>query len=206
MTTVALLCALFVVAQSTPVETPAGFIRVKVLGVMPTEQGKVVVLVPQGLTERQDTMLPIWIGDTEALSIQLRLEHKQYERPLTHDLFDAVLRDFGATLVKVHVDELRGKTFIGTVFLSHDNKVHEYDARPSDAIALALGNDAPIFVSKAVLRRAGITHEKQKSPPALPPAQPEPDSVKPSPSISPPPTPNTPRVPPSHTGSPLTPA
>src|SRR5262249_35428984 len=77
-------------------------------------------------------------------------------RPLTHDLMDSTLHELHAKVVKVQVDELRDGVFIGSIFVRSGNRVFRVDARPSDAIALAIGNHVPIYVARAVLDEAGI--------------------------------------------------
>lgn len=141
--------------KSEDASPPDGFVETTVQGVMATEQGKAVVLK----YEKEGVVMPIWIGDGEALSIQLRLERRRFERPLTHDLLDAIMKDLGGQLVKIHVDDLKSGTFVGTVFVRQGKRVIRVDARPSDAIALAIGNRVPIFVSRAVLEQAGVREQ-----------------------------------------------
>ena len=74
---------------------------------------------------------------------------------MTHDLFDAAIHALGANLYKVHIDELRNNTFIGRVYLVKGDRILDLDARPSDAIALAIGNHVPIYVARRVLEEAG---------------------------------------------------
>jgi bifunctional DNase/RNase len=112
----------------------------------------------------QGYRLPIWIGDAEAFVIDLRLNRRRFQRPLTHDLLDTIMQKLGGQLIKIHVDDLKSNTFTGTVFVKHKGKVIPIDARPSDSIALALGNRVPIFVSLDVLKRAGFKDEKETSP------------------------------------------
>jgi bifunctional DNase/RNase len=130
-----------------------------VLEVAETAQGNAVLLGNGG----EDLVLPIFIGGTEALSIRLRLDGERYARPLTHDLLDALVARLGGALWKVHVHELRGYTFVGKVFVRQAEQIVEVDARPSDAIALALGNKVPIFVSREVLVSAGISRSAVES-------------------------------------------
>jgi bifunctional DNase/RNase len=122
------------------------------VNIAPTPQGLAIVLGDKAGT----VLLPIFVGGTEAMSIELRMRQEKRERPLTHDLLDAVLRELRADLVKVHVDAVRENVFFGRVFLSHAGRQIEIDARPSDAIALAVGAEVPIFVASAVLQEAGI--------------------------------------------------
>ena len=128
---------------------------------MPTPEGLAVVLSD---AEDQNVVVPIFIGGTEALSIELRMRHEPPKRPLTHDLLDAMLREMRAELVKVHVDNIQDGVFYGRVFLKHGGRAIEINARPSDAIALAIGAGVPIFVAKSVLDEAGIYRESKKNP------------------------------------------
>jgi bifunctional DNase/RNase len=125
-------------------------------GIAPSEQGTAVVLTD----DEARTGLLIFVGGTEALSIALRLEHKKYERPLTHDLLDSVVKKLGGDIVSVRVDRLEDDVFYGSLLIHKDGRLFEIDARPSDAIALALGNSAPVYVSEAVLKQAGIDIQK----------------------------------------------
>lgn len=126
---------------------PEGFVEMFVAAIITTEGGPAVVLRDAG----KRRLLPIWVGINEAHAIQLRLDKKRFDRPLTHDLLDAVLDGLGGELVKIHVDDLRGDTFIGKIFVQRGKEVVDFDARPSDSIALALGNRAPIFVAENLL-------------------------------------------------------
>lgn len=145
--------------------------------VAPFPQGDAVVLADEGET----TILPIFVGGTEALSIQLRLAHEPFERPLTHDLVDSLLAELGGTIARVQVDELRGTTFIGSIWVRHDGRVIRIDARPSDAIALAIGAGAPIYVARSVLAAAGLSLPGPSPPPAGPiaPTTPAPATAPP---------------------------
>jgi bifunctional DNase/RNase len=131
-----------------------------VIAVGPTGDGDAVVLGDEG----RHTMLPIVVGGTEALSIRLRWERRRYERPLTHDLLDSALEELGASIVRVEIDDLVDDTFLATLVLRHDGRYARLDARPSDAIALALGAGAPIYVSRKVLARAGVTQGDDAGP------------------------------------------
>ena len=125
-------------------------------GIAPTEHGSAVVLAD----DTAHTGLLIFVGGSEALSIALRLEHKKYERPLTHDLLDNVLKKLGGDVVSVRVDRLEDDVFYGSVLIHRDGRLFEIDARPSDALALAIGNSAPVYVSENVIKQAGIDIEK----------------------------------------------
>jgi uncharacterized protein len=149
---------------------PPGYVEMKVLGILPTSQGDAVMLVD----DARRTMVPIFVGGTEALSINLRLGRRHYERPLTHDLFDTTVRELGARLVKVHVDDLKGQVYLGTIFVRQGDRIIEVDARPSDAIALALGNRVPIYVARSVMDAAGVPYDPAKGADREAPSAPEP--------------------------------
>jgi len=142
-------------------EPPPGYVEVAVLAVIPTPQGSATVLLGEADKRR---IVPIHVGGTEALSIALRMDQEQPQRPLTHDLLDAAVRELGGELVKVQVDSLRGGVFIGTVFLRKQGRILSLDARPSDAVALALGSRVPIFMAREVIEQAG-----EKGPGETPP-------------------------------------
>ena len=135
-----------------PPRPPAGYLEMTVLDVKGTVDGAAVLLVNQA----RSVVVPIMVGGTEALSIQLRQSKQRYQRPLTHDLLDSILHELGGSLVKVQVDDIRDGTFIGTVFVRKGNRVVSIDARPSDAIALAIGNGVPIFMAQRVIDEAGL--------------------------------------------------
>jgi bifunctional DNase/RNase len=141
----------------------AGYSAVSVAGVTQTEHGSAVVVVSP---ERKRALL-IFIGSTEALSIQLRLAKRSFRRPLTHDLFEAALDRLGARVESVRVDRVQDNTFYGTVVLREGNRRIELDARSSDAIALALGSGCAIRVANSVIDGAGVDLEQLGELPAL---------------------------------------
>ena len=96
-------------------------------------------------------VVPIYVGGTEATSIELRFLRRHYVRPLTHDLMDHMLRELGAEIVRVQVDDLKGGIYLGTVVVQAKGHHYTLDARPSDAIALALGSNAPIYLADRVI-------------------------------------------------------
>lgn len=125
-------------------------------GVAATPHGSAVVLTD----DAHDVGVPIFIGGTEALSIALRLRDERYSRPLTHDLLDDAVVKLGGKVVSVRVDKLVDSVFYGTVLIRKTGRVLELDARPSDALALAVGNAAPIFVADEVIDQAGISLDR----------------------------------------------
>ena len=99
--------------------------------------------------------LPIWIGAYEANAIQLALHEVELSRPMTHDLMKGMLETFNLKVTKVVVDNLVNNTFYATIYVvTPMGEERQIDSRPSDAIALALRMNAPIFVAKDVVERA----------------------------------------------------
>lgn len=99
--------------------------------------------------------LPIWIGPQEANAIVLEIEQVPTPRPMTHDLIKNILEGMNATVARVVVNDLKESTFYATLFLTVDGQEVRIDARPSDAIAVALRVQAPIYVTQDVIERAG---------------------------------------------------
>jgi len=108
-------------------------------------------------------VLPIWVGVFEANAIALQIENVTTPRPMTHDLLKNVIADLRASIQKIVVSDLKDNTFFALIYLSVGGEVMAIDARPSDAIALALRARAPIFVEEAVIDHAktvDLTPEK----------------------------------------------
>ena len=101
-----------------------------------------------------DIVLPIWVGIFEANAIALELEKTTTPRPMTHDLLQNLARGLNAQVNKVVVSELRDDTFYAVIWLDHAGETVTLDARPSDAIALALRWDCPIYVNREVLENS----------------------------------------------------
>ena len=104
-----------------------------------------------------DTVLPIWVGIFEANAIALELEKTATPRPMTHDLLQNMARGLNAQVQKVVVSELRDDTFYAVIWMDHAGETVAMDARPSDAIALALRWDCPIYVNREVLEQSKRT-------------------------------------------------
>ncbi len=105
--------------------------------------------------------LPIIIGAFEAQAIALEIEGIKPPRPLTHDLLKQVIDNLGATVVEVVVDELRENTFYAKIILEISALTNEIDSRPSDAIALAVRTQAPIFVAESVMQIAAFVPSEE---------------------------------------------
>jgi bifunctional DNase/RNase len=112
--------------------------------------------------EERKTFVPIWIGPAEAVSIQMELDKKPSPRPMTHDLITNMLRDLGIQLVKVTVNDFADQVYYASLHLQMPGgaQVQEIDARPSDAIALALRSHCRILVASEVAERTGIQIEE----------------------------------------------
>jgi uncharacterized protein len=103
-----------------------------------------------------DSVLPIWVGVFEANAIALEIEKVTTPRPMTHDLLKNVLLGFGATLQRVVVTELKEDTFYAVIWAERDGQLISIDSRPSDALALALRMDCPIYVDNEVLKTSKV--------------------------------------------------
>ena len=115
-------------------------------------QHRVVVLKE----ETEERYLPIWIGPFEADAITIGLQNVQMTRPLTHDLLRAFIDQMNASVSHIKVNNLRNDTFYAEIVVEQDGRTLEIDSRPSDAIALAVRVDVPIYVAEEVMDRAGI--------------------------------------------------
>jgi len=120
-------------------------------------QHRVVVLKEEGM----DRYLAIWIGPYEADAITIKLQGVEIARPLTHDLLEQGIRKLGAKVSHILVNDLHDDTFYARVVMDRDGERIDLDSRPSDAIALAVRVQAPIFVSESVMERAGVVPEEE---------------------------------------------
>ncbi len=119
-----------------------------------------IVLLKTTMTNR---FLPIWIGHPEAAAILARLQGSETPRPMTHDLFASTLVELQAEVVRIAVVEMRESTFYARITVRRDGEEFELDARPSDAIALALRCKAPIFADDDVIEQSAILMEDEKN-------------------------------------------
>ncbi len=125
-------------------------VEMKIRGLMmdPVTNMPIVILKDSG----GDTVLPIWVGIYEANAIALEIEKVSTPRPMTHDLIKNVLTGLDTQVHKVVVTELREDTFYAVIWLEREGHAISVDSRPSDALALALRMDCPIFVEDEVLK------------------------------------------------------
>lgn len=132
-------------------------VRVKVERVtLDTAASRFVVILKD---EKQNRWLPIVVGSTEAQAIALQLEKIVPPRPLTHDLMKNLLESVDVNISRIVVNELRENTYFAVIGLQKNGASKSIDARPSDAIALALRVNAPIFVEEDVMQKASITEK-----------------------------------------------
>jgi hypothetical protein len=115
--------------------------------------------------ETNERTLPIWIGFMEASSIAMELEKTPRTRPITHDLVKNLIEKLGFFVSRIEVTDLHNDTFYARMHLKKDNEEYVLDARPSDAIAIALRTDSPIFVNEEVINKSKsieIDEDKEK--------------------------------------------
>jgi len=126
-------------------------VEMKIRGLMmdPVTNMPIVILKDSG-----DAVLPIWVGIYEANAIALEIEKVSTPRPMTHDLIKNVLVGLDAQVHKVVVTELREDTFYAVIWMEREGRIISVDSRPSDALALALRVDCPIFVEEEVLKNS----------------------------------------------------
>jgi bifunctional DNase/RNase len=117
------------------------------LGMDPGTQSYVVVLQEKAGAR----LLPIWIGQPEAESIVMQMHNLKRARPLTHDLCKTIIAGLGATLRRIQITRVENNTYFGELHLERDGHVIQIDSRPSDAIAIALRLDAPMFAAETLL-------------------------------------------------------
>jgi len=123
-----------------------------------------VVILKEKMARRY---LPIWIGPAEADAIAVKLQGVNVPRPLTHDLLSSVIDSLGATIDSIIVNDLKSDTFYAKILLNIDGERIEIDSRPSDALALAVRADVPIYADEAVLDKAGILLDEETGKPVL---------------------------------------
>ena len=131
---------------------PTQELRVEIKGLMLDPSSNIPIVI---LRDTQSQLfLPIWIGVFEANAIALRMEGVTPPRPMTHDLLHSAIAQLGGTVERIVISDLRESTFFAVIHIQHQGTALQIDARPSDAIALALRVDAPIYVLRSVLDKA----------------------------------------------------
>jgi bifunctional DNase/RNase len=143
----------------TPPEDTAVEMFVGGLVLDPNTQAPVVILKD----ETGEFVLPIWIGVTEATSIASAIKQVNMARPLTHDLMHEIFQQAQITVQRVVITELKDSTYFAELAISKGDRVMLIDSRPSDAIAIALREAAPIFVTQSVLQTAKATFQIEQA-------------------------------------------
>ena len=126
--------------------------EMKVSGLMVDPFSNTPIVLLKDLEEKES--VPIWIGFFEASAIATQLEKVQPSRPMTHDLMKNILDTLGFTVIKIEVNDLRENTFYAIIHLDMGGVHYAIDARPSDAIALALRANSPIYVEEEVIKKS----------------------------------------------------
>ncbi|MFN8007636.1 MAG: bifunctional nuclease family protein [Terriglobia bacterium] len=134
-------------------------IEMKIRGLMMDPVTNVPIVILKG--SDGNTLLPIWVGVYEANAIALEIEKVATPRPMTHDLVKNILHGLGCSVRKVVVNQLKDDTFYAVIWIMQDGKLICVDSRPSDALALALRTDSPIFVDEEVIKNSKSTSTKQ---------------------------------------------
>ena len=128
------------------------------IAVDPINRSPIVVLRNK---ENPKEVLPIWIGHPEASGIMMVLNNIEFERPLTYELFKSVIEALGGEIEKIEISDLKEGTYYATIYIrTPSGEVKEIDARPSDAINLALRTGAPIYVSDEVMNQSKVIIEE----------------------------------------------
>ena len=130
-------------------------IEMKIRGLMMDPVTNMPIVVLKDLNS--NTILPIWVGVYEANAIALEIEKVQTPRPMTHDLLRNVLLGLDVRVDKIVVSDLKDDTFFALIWVDRDGEKMTIDSRPSDALALALRMDCPIFVDEVVLKNSKVT-------------------------------------------------
>ncbi len=130
-------------------------VEMKIRGLMMDPVTNMPIVVLKDVSS--DAVLPIWVGVYEANAIALEIEKVSTPRPMTHDLIKNLMLSFDAHVHKVVVSELRDDTFFAVIWMEKEGKIISLDSRPSDALALALRLDCPIYVDEEVLKNSKIS-------------------------------------------------
>lgn len=136
-------------------------IEMKVMGIAIDTRTSSPIVVLHDLENRK--ALPIWIGSAEASAIIRKIENLKIVRPMTHDLIVNIVEQTGFNVTKIEINDVDKETYFANIFMENDEKKEIIiDARPSDAIALAIRVDAPIFVSTGVMAKGTVSCDVQK--------------------------------------------
>lgn len=149
-------------------KSPKKLVVMEVRDVVPIAEGQNHAVM---LVSKDGTVLPLFVTEESAVAIAFRLAHRHTPHPLAADLSDSLVNQLGAEVTEVRIDDIREHIFYGHVILRQGDKRVSIDARPSDAIALALTGNARIVATQKVLDEGGVTKqeiERQQSQPSFP--------------------------------------
>lgn len=141
-------------------------VRIQTLIVSSAPSPSIIVLQPitNETGENNTRIVPIWIGVNEATQMGIALEKARFARPMTHDLFLDALTNLDARIDHVLINDVNESTFYARLVLRQHNRLVELDARPSDALALAVRQKAPIYMEEEVLEKASFPYVFKKNP------------------------------------------
>lgn len=141
--------------MKTTREVTSDEVEVRIRGLMMDPVTSMPMIVLKDIAG--EAVLPIWVGIFEANAIALEIEKNTTPRPMTHDLIRNILRGFDTHVTRVVISDLRDDTFYAIIWMERGGETLAIDARPSDALALAMRADCPIFVARSVLENAKAT-------------------------------------------------
>lgn len=135
-------------------------VKIQTLIVSSASSPSIIVLQPIEETSQNNKfrIVPIWVGVNEATQMGIALEKARFSRPMTHDLFLDALTNLDARIDHVLINEVNGPTFYAKLVLRQHSRLIELDARPSDALALAIRQEAPIYINEEVLEKASFPY------------------------------------------------
>jgi hypothetical protein len=137
-------------------------VEVKALLIDPIQNSPVLLLKDH----ESEKVVPIWIGQPEATAIAMHLQHKEFPRPLTHDLLKNILKSVNCELDMIVIDSIQDSTYYATLFVrDKEGQVHEIDARTSDSVAIALRTGSPIYVADEVFEASAIDLPNEENSP-----------------------------------------
>lgn len=135
-------------------------IEMKVMGIaLDTRSGSPIVVLHDIDNKKA---LPIWIGSAEASAIIRKIEKLTVSRPMTHDLVVDVVKKTNYKIDRVEINDVEDETYFATIFLTNGEEEIEIDSRPSDAIAVAMRADAPIYITETVLMNGGVSTDSAR--------------------------------------------
>ena len=135
-------------------------IEMKVMGIaLDTRSGSPIVVLHDIDNKKA---LPIWIGSAEASAIIRKIEKLSVSRPMTHDLVVDVVKKTNYKIDRVEINDVEDETYFATIFLTNGEEELEIDSRPSDAIAVAMRADAPIYITETVLMNGGVSTDSAR--------------------------------------------